>query len=447
MDGLTILMVLHNEIEYAKFSLQSIRLFADVENLSVVMIDNHLDDKLADWAKAQEDITYVYMDEGEMPFGKMLNEVCNGLRIKGDLLVMDAYYMLTPHALSRLQAGIYQDDTIGAAGGLSNSFSLFQKVSGIDNYEAAVRWGDRECSVQEGKRVLGLNSSIIYLKAAVISQMGAFDEELFSQESVMKDYCFRMLMNDWKLKVYKEALFWDVRGNGPYHSDSALEKAIMEKKWGMHYFNSVCNVGLIDMIDRNREDSIRVLEIGCDCGATLLEIRNRFPNAIVYGSEINEEAAKVASHIAHVQVNNIEEENLSFERGFFDYIIFGDVLEHLHEPLKTIQYCKGFLKKEGCIIASIPNLMHISIMEKLLKGDFTYTETGLLDKTHIHFFTFNEILRLFEAGGYKVENVKTVIYPVSIEQGELIDRLLELQSGASRFMYETFQYDVYAGAE
>ena len=90
---------------------------------------------------------------------------------------------------------------------------------------------------------------------------------------------------------------------------------------------------------------------------------------------------------------------------------------------------------------------NISIMEKLLKGDFTYTETGLLDKTHIHFFTFNEILRLFEAGGYKVENVKTVIYPVSIEQGELIDRLLELQSGASRFMYETFQYDVYAGAE
>lgn len=97
-------------------------------------------------------------------------------------------------------------------------------------------------------------------------------------------------------------------------------------------------------------------------------------------------------------------------------------------------------------MASIPNLMHISVMEDLLRGNFTYTETGLLDKTHIHFFTYNEIAKIFEAGGYAVEHVKTVVFPLSVEQEQLIDRLLELnlQKDTLRFMYEAFQYVVCA---
>ncbi len=59
MNGLTIMMVLHNEAEYAKLSLQSIRRYADVDNLSVVLVDNHSEDGLSEWARAQEDITYV----------------------------------------------------------------------------------------------------------------------------------------------------------------------------------------------------------------------------------------------------------------------------------------------------------------------------------------------------------------------------------------------------
>ncbi|MCI9319141.1 MAG: hypothetical protein HFH05_03560 [Lachnospiraceae bacterium] len=153
------------------------------------------------------------------------------------------------------------------------------------NYEAVVRWGDEVCAAKEGKWVLGIHPAIVYLKASTVSRIGSFDEELSSQEYVMKDYCFRMLLEDLQLHVCEESLFWDVRGKGSYHSGLASEKAVMEKKWGMHYFNSVCNVGLIEMIDRDRKDCIRVLEIGCDCGATLLEIRNRFPNASVYGSE------------------------------------------------------------------------------------------------------------------------------------------------------------------
>ncbi len=445
MNGMTILMVLHNAAEYVKLSIQSIRMFADVENLSVVVVDNHSDDALAEWAREQEDITYVYMDEGELPFGQVVNKVCDALEIDSDLLVMDAHYMLTPHALGRMQALLYREPAIGAVGGMSNSFSAIQKLRGLTDYEEAVRWADIKKGIGQSKRILGLHSDIVLLKAEMLSETGVFDEELVSQEYVMKDLEFRMVLSDWELQICQEALFWDVRGNGPYLTESKTEEATIEKKWGMHYFNVAFNRNLLELINKDREAPISVLEIGCDCGATLLEIRNLYPHAAVYGVELNEKAAMVASHVVNVQVRNIEEQNLDFAPHTLDYIIFGDVLEHLHDPLKTLQYCREFLKEDGHILASIPNLMHISVMEELLKGNFTYMEKGLLDRTHIHFFTYNEIIKMFHAAGYEMEEVRSVLSLISEEQEILIDRLLELRGGTSRHMYETFQYVVCAG--
>lgn len=446
MKGMTILMVLHNAAEYVKLATQSIRMFADVEDLSIVIVDNHSDDTLTEWAGEQEDITYVYMDEGELPFGQVVNKVCDALEIDGDLLVMDAHYMLTPHALGRMRALLHGEEAVGAVGAVSNSFSSFQKMRGLADYGAAIKWADKENDIAQNKRVLGLHSDVVLLKADMLSQLGGFDQELNSQEYVMKDLGFRMVQNDWELQVCPGALFWDLRGEGPYSSGSRDEEPVLERKWGMRYFNAVYNTNLVDMIAGSGEEPFNVLEIGCDCGATLLEIRNRFPLAKVYGIELNEKAALVASHVADVQVKNIEEQGLAFAPQTFDYIIFGDVLEHLRDPLETLRYCRGFLKEEGRILASIPNLMHISVMEDLLRGNFTYTETGLLDKTHIHFFTYNEIAKIFETGGYAVEHVKTVVFPLSVEQEQLIDRLLELnlQKDTLRFMYEAFQYVVCA---
>ena len=444
MKGMTILMVLRNAAEYAKLSIQSIRMFGDVEDLSVILVDNHSDDALAQWAREQEDITYVYMDEGELPFGQVVNRVCDALDIRGDLLVMDAHYMLTPHALGRMQELLYRKKATGAVGGMSNSFSFFQEQRGLADYEAAVRWANGPAETARSNRILGLHPDIILLKAEMLSRIRNFDEELVSQEYVMKDLGFRMVLSDWEAQVCQGALFWDMRGEGPYLSGSKAEEAVLERKWGMHYFNAVFNANLVEMIDKDREAAISVLEIGCDCGATLLEIQNRYPHAAVYGVELNERAAMVASHVADVQVQNIEEQNLDIAHHTLDYIIFGDVLEHLHDPLETLRYCRRFLKEDGHILASIPNLMHITVMEGLLRGHFTYTEKGLLDKTHIHFFTFNEIENMFQEGGYGIEMVRSAISSVSAEQETLIDRLMELGSGTSRHMYETFQYVVCA---
>lgn len=187
-----------------------------------------------------------------------------------------------------------------------------------------------------------------------------------------------------------------------------------------------------------------MLEIGCANGGTLAEIKNRYPRAQVYGIEINEHAAALAGHFAEVTTGNIEDKNLPCHNNMFDYIIFGDVLEHLHDPLEVLKYCRGFLREEGCIIASIPNMMHISVMEQLLQGNFTYAEWGLVDKTHIHMFTYNEIIRTLEDAGYEIEKMGLTKQSISDKQEKLRDGLIALGNGAERFMYGAFQYIVKA---
>ena len=91
-----------------------------------------------------------------------------------------------------------------------------------------------------------------------------------------------------------------------------------------------------------------------------------------------------AKHLAEVKVGNIEDQEIPFE-GAFDYIIFGDVLEHLHDPQGIVRFCREKLTERGCILTSIPNVMHVTVMEQLLKGRFEYQDTGLLDRSHIHF--------------------------------------------------------------
>ena len=442
---LTIIMIAYNEKEYVDLSIRSIRMFADIEDISVILVDNGSTDGLKEWASVQTDITFVYMDEGHVPFGWVINEVINSLQITGDILLMNPHFMMTKGCLSRMQYALYASEKVGAVGPVSNGFPNYQRATGWNQYiEAAQGEVLSDCSMN--KTVMGLCAGVIMFQEEALKQLGRFDDTLSDETYVVRDFCFRMIMNDWNLMCCSTSLFWDARNSGYSLSENREDEEIIEKKWGMHCFNSMYNGNLIGMITESAQEYINVLEIGCDCGATLLEIKNRYPNAKIYGSEINAQAAEVASHIANVQVNNIEEQNLVWDTKF-DYIIFGDVLEHLRDPLKTVLYCKSMLKKGGCIIASIPNVMHISVVENLLHGDFTYTETGLLDKTHVHLFTYNEIVRMFQTSGYSVDDVRSVGYPLAKKQTELIDCLLSIDNSAERFMYETFQYVVRAKIE
>ena len=131
---------------------------------------------------------------------------------------------------------------------------------------------------------------------------------------------------------------------------------------------------------------------------------------------------------------------LDYPEDFFDYVITADVLEHLVDPWRVVANIRPHLKDGGKVIASIPNIMHVSVMRDLLNGRFRYQEAGILDRTHLRFFTLNEIDSLFAGAGYGPRSYAASTVPVSDADLELIDALKELSSTDTSDQFKVYQY-------
>lgn len=146
----------------------------------------------------------------------------------------------------------------------------------------------------------------------------------------------------------------------------------------------------------------RVLEVGCATGFLTQYLVEQL-HCIVIGVEYNRAAALVASQWAPVHVLDIEQPGSLESCGSdFDVIVFGDVLEHLHDPQAILERVSGLLASSGRVLVSLPNVAHYSVRIALLRGRFDYTEGGLLDRTHLRLFTMHSARELFLRAGYRM---------------------------------------------
>lgn len=172
------------------------------------------------------------------------------------------------------------------------------------------------------------------------------------------------------------------------------------------------NTSLKKLLDLVQSDTM-VVDFGCASGyfARLLQTKN----CKIVGVEINEEAAQLAKQfcqtviIADLDFNSVSE---ILPSNTFDVAVFGDVLEHLRNPWKVLQETKKILTPNGYVIASIPNIAHGDIRLALMQGKFEYQEYGILDNTHLRFFTRKTVQELFEETGYIVESITCTKLPL-----------------------------------
>lgn len=434
--NITTVIIAHNEINNVQLCVQSLRLFAP--DTSIIVIDNHSSDGLSAWLAEQPDLSYASCPDKLESYASLMNQVLTSFNVDEFILFLNPAYLVSYHFLTNLSGCLEQNESIALIGGIDSSFLADLSDS---NYEEVVQYSMQHAEDVNCHPVIGLHFHALLLRYSILQQVGAFNEELSGGNAVWFDYQLRLHQKGFQIFQCPSARFFSLNSPNHWLADTDADSFYLEKKYGMHYFNFTPNPNLTDLICSPSDAEIHVLEVGCDCGATLLQIKNFYPNAVTYGLELNASAAAVASHfVDRVICQNIENQALDLPAHSLDYIIFGDVLEHLHNPAAVLVYLHHFLKQDGCIIASIPNLMHISVMESLLHGDFTYMENGLLDKTHIHFFTYNEILRLFSSTGFEIEDFRNIILPLTENQTNLIPQLLRLSPAAQSFMYESFQY-------
>jgi O-antigen biosynthesis protein len=158
-----------------------------------------------------------------------------------------------------------------------------------------------------------------------------------------------------------------------------------------------------------------VLEVGCASGIQSKILKEQLLCRVT-GIEIDPEAADDAKEYCDdVIIENVEQ--IDFKKIFhgrkFDVILFADVLEHLRNPGKILKEIRHLLKDDGYVVASIPNIVHGSVIYQMMKGEFDYKEYGLLDDTHIRFFTIKNIYGTFEKAGYVISNIDRVFRPVN----------------------------------
>lgn len=149
-----------------------------------------------------------------------------------------------------------------------------------------------------------------------------------------------------------------------------------------------------------------VLDIGAGNGLLGCLISKIKPNILIDGVEPSIEAALLAKSYYRTFYNDYFQ-NVSNEifKNSYDFIILADVIEHVIDPLGFLLEIKKCIPEECRIILSIPNVAHGSVRLSVLNGIFNYENSGLLEKTHLRFFTFNTIEELFQKAGLNVESV------------------------------------------
>jgi len=164
------------------------------------------------------------------------------------------------------------------------------------------------------------------------------------------------------------------------------------------------------IINEVNGNNLIVLDIGCGSGE-LGEALKKKSKTIVYGVELNKKAYEKASlKLDHAIHANIESVKISYEKQSFDYIIMGDVLEHLIDPMSTLKKLKPYLKKEGSFLLTVPNIRYWkTLIDLVLKDEWEYKDWGILDFTHLRFFTKKSLFRLFFKMDFNHLSVSRVI--------------------------------------
>jgi 2-polyprenyl-3-methyl-5-hydroxy-6-metoxy-1,4-benzoquinol methylase len=168
-----------------------------------------------------------------------------------------------------------------------------------------------------------------------------------------------------------------------------------------------------------------IVDVGCGQGALGGAIR-RERGAWVLGLELVPEALEVArgrlDRVERVDLDAVEE--LPVAIGSVDAFLCGDVLEHLRDPERLLGVLRRYLAPGGVVIASIPNVKHWSVLAPLLLEDrFTYTQAGLLDRTHVHLFTLEEISAMLDRVGLEgchLDAIRFALPPELRPIGELV---------------------------
>jgi len=292
---------------------------------------------------------------------------------------------------------------------------------------------DANDQIREAKDAIeGLNSTVAQLNGRN-KELGGVTELLADRESRLASLEEQLAVARFEIARRAVRGWLDATDGAAAAAAGSVDAAapVYEGKIDLRVKNNAHTIAYEFIADAAKGARLRVLEAGCGAGHFGEALRQTGHE--VWGVEASSGAAVIARRrLDGVFLGTVEE---FFDSGSardlrFDCITFGDVLEHLVDPLAVLKRIGLNLVPDGIIVASIPNVAHLAARLMLLEGRWETGDRGILDRTHLHFFTKRAIADLFSAAGYRIEAIAPVRLPHELT-GIAVDPELLRTAGAA----------------
>ena len=383
----------------------------------------------------------------------IINNAIQGITDESDILFLNSDVLLTPNALYNLRLALYDSADTGASSAVSN-FAHFYQVPldhAVKTPEDAQRFAlvhnipmhnpyETKCAV---------DGDFLLIKQEVISKVFPLKTNYLTDGYNFTELCLNIILAGYRnIACWNSFVFRYINQSATDRDMKNMEadRNTFHSKWGFmsEYYMGIRNE-LVNLIKEDEDAPISVLEVGAGMGTTLLNIKYRYPNAHIKGIELVDKVVDIAANYVNIECANIENYQFADDEQY-DYIIFGDVLEHLLDPYSLVDRIKNNLKANGCIITSIPNILNGGVIYKLLHGDFNYEDSGILDRTHLRFFTQNSVVKLFTERGYDIVEIFGLPDPQrsTLLHKDFFDKLLSIDGIVEKSQFDIFQYVVCA---
>ncbi len=401
MKGKTsIVMLTYNELHLTKKCIDSIKQHTRSDQYELIIVDNASTDGTKEYVRELKDVIFIENTENQ-GFAKGCNQ--GAKQATGDsILFLNNDTIVTENWLFPLKEALFASERIGMVGPVSNYVSGPQMVEpSYTDVKELPAFAKNYTAARKGQRtyVHRLVGFCLLVKRELIEEVGLFDERFVYGSFEDDDLCLRSLLKGYQLQIVHDS-FVHHHGHATFRANQEMNISTLFAenrlrfldKWGIDLNLMTPHPYFAALLP---EDAACVLDVGCGAGATGLELMNR-QSVDMYGVEADPLKAAIAKAYYEEVIEAKADEYPWLEKeAFFDAIIFSDVLEHVSDPWNIIEQAHASLKPGGVIICCLPNMMHAEVLLPLMTGDFTYQDVGILDRTHLRFFTPNTMRALF----------------------------------------------------
>ena len=372
-----IVVLSYNALQYTRECIESIRATCPQSAYEIIVIDNASNDGSVQWLKKEQDIILLCNEENAgFPAG------CNqGIKLAqkdSDIFLLNNDTVLPPNALFWLRMGLYEKENVGATGSVSNCVSNFQQVQWNcqtkDEFLTAAAQNNLPMARPYEYRIYLVGFAML-IKRKALEKVGYLDEIFSPGTYEDNDMGFKLCEKGYEVILCRNSFIYHYGSGGGSNTQKwnnlyTRNAAKLADKWGFDP-NKYLVVwkDAVDRLQADEEAPLKILEAGCGLGLTLMALKNRFPNAEVYGIEGNRNLWPLIPEYLNVNHCGPETGTIPCSKGYFDLIFLGDVFDNSYNQAGLARKYAEYLNENGLLITHRCFFKKSDILSKSTTGE------------------------------------------------------------------------------